>query len=165
MRISRVVPTSPPTSRRPPATSTPPCSPSRPPGPGLDPDPSGLVRKVASHGGDAARPDGEGNALPARQSNTQRQRSGLLGVLSASPEQLDRLLHPALPGLGLLGVLDPLGIFLAMGERQPLEGLARRWILPEGPGKVIGPLELARLDVGLDPDPDPIPDPDPGGLL
>src|SRR4029453_4204894 len=52
-----------------------------------------------------------------------------------------------------------------MGVRQPLERLARRWILLEGPGQVVGYLDLARLDVGLDPDPDPVPDPDAGGGL
>jgi len=88
-----------------------------------------------------------------------------LRVLRAGPEQLDRLLHPALTGLGLLGAFDPPGIFLAMGVREPLERLARRWIVPEGPGQVVGHLDLARLDVGLNPDPDPIPDPDAGGLL
>src|SRR4029450_7841041 len=35
----------------------------------------------------------------------------------------------------------------------------------QGPGQVVGHLDLARLDVGLDPDPDAIPDPDPGGFL
>jgi hypothetical protein len=54
---------------------------------------------------------------------------------------------------------------LAMGVREPLEGSARRWILLKGPGRVVGRLDLARLDVRLDPDPDAIPDPDPGGLL
>jgi hypothetical protein len=43
--------------------------------------------------------------------------------------------------------------------------LARRWILLEGPGQVVGHLDLARLDVRLDPDPDAIPDPDAGGFL
>jgi hypothetical protein len=49
-----------------------------------------------------------------------------------------------------------------MGVRQPLERLARRWILLEGSGQVGGHLDLARLDVGLDPDPDAVPDP--GGV-
>jgi hypothetical protein len=56
-------------------------------------------------------------------------------------------------------------IFLAMGVREPRERLARRWILVEGPGQVVGHLDLARLDVGLDPDPDAIPDPDAAGCL
>jgi hypothetical protein len=124
-----------------------------------------MALNVASHGGDAATAWWRIQCLPARRINAEREQSGLSGVLGASPEHLDRLVHPTLTGLGLLGVLDPLGIFLAMGVREPLERLARCSIVPEGPGQVVGHLDLPRLDVGLDPDPDPIPDPDAGGFL
>jgi hypothetical protein len=110
------------------------------------------------------RPDGGRHALSVRRINAERERSASQGCLVPA-RSISIVLSTGADGSRAAWRRGPTGHIPCDGCTRAPRTLGSRWILLEGPGQVVGHLDLARRDVGLDPDPDAIPDPDTGGLL
>jgi hypothetical protein len=72
------------------------------------------------------------------------------GACLARPDHLQCLSYPSLPGLLPLGLRDPAGVLLAVGESHPFERGSRLRVSGQGRRQRLGHLDLARCLVKLD---------------